>query len=248
MKRITPNIIFYLCFLASSVFIAHRCWFRLHAVEQFVIQSDPLFSESKRQEISTYVSNRIGEHFDTLSSALLAEFPVIASASFALQSNKDVLIDIASHVPFVRVNDAQVLTQNGRLIPADHFESTVTQKLASIAVAPSALSDESQLCAMVQDLKDIDYALMYSFQLTWHTRYEVIVANKENPSIQMVCCAYQLASSCKVDSYLSAVASIVQDQTAGASAKKQWIADVRFENQVILRGSKGGIQHGTYIS
>ncbi len=259
MKRITPKIILIASCIATCIFISYRSWMRLHAVEQYIAHFDEALSEHVRQEISANLCSQIGNDPDVAIATLLDVFGCIESASIAIEPNKEAIANIVAQKPLVRMNDTVVLTEHSRVISIDSYDPVTIQQLASLHAPQSVLADVHELEIMATQIKSIERDLLNKFEVTWNSHHEVTVRDPREPLITMVCCAYQLADKNKIEAYFEQIHQLVTEKNTSGKPKL-FIADIRFENQIVLRsnamnsmgkvinGTKGGIQHGTSVS
>lgn len=258
MKRISAKMIFISAGTAICVFALHSCWVRMHAVERFVCTFDEKLSQEIQQQISASLSKHMGESAPEIISSLTAEFPCIAHVKLHIQPNKDALVAVQAQTPLLRMNDAYVLTQNAQALQAHYFDPQIISNLSQMQAAPDVLSDAQALLELKNHVKDIEPSIFQDFNLTWRQLNEVVLEDKNNSLVHYVCCAHQLSDKTRIKIYVDQVTQLMVDRMANSPSKKQLIADLRFENQLILRGSavgknvtngsKGGTQHGTRIS
>jgi hypothetical protein len=261
MKRISARALVVGASMAMCVFVLHSCWVRIHAVERFVCSFDKNLSAEMQQEISASLSNKTGMPAHEVISFLTSQFPCISQVGFQIQPSKEALISVNAQIPLVRINEMQVLTQTARLISMHDFDSHLIASLSHIQVMPDVLSDAGALAELQRHFKNIEPIILQEFNVTWHKSNEIVLADMRNPLVHYVCSAHQLADHKRIQSYVDQVAQLMLERASSPASKKQLIADVRFENQLVLRGpamsnvgknvtngSKGGIQHGTRIS
>lgn len=261
MKQISARMMIVGASMAMCVFVLHSCWVRIHAVDRFICSFDKSLSVEMQQQISASLSNKVGATAHEVISFLTTQFPCIAQVGFHIQPNKEALISVNAQIPLVRINEMQVLTQTARLVSMHDFDSHLISNLSHIQVVPDVLADASALAELQRHFKNIEPAILHEFNVTWHKSNEIVLADMRNPLVHYVCCAHQLADHKRIQTYVDQVAQLMLERASSPASKKQLVADVRFENQLVLRGpamsnvgknvtngSKGGIQHGTRIS
>lgn len=261
MKQISARTMVFGASMAMCVFVLHSCWMRMHAVDRFVWSFDKSLSAEMQQQISASLSNKVAASAHEVISFLTAQFPCIAHVGFHIQPSKEALISVGAQIPLVRINEMQVLTQTALLVSIHDFDSHLISNLLSIQVVPDVLCDPNALAELQRDFRSIEPAILQEFNVTWHKSNEVVLADVRDLLVHYVCCAHQLADRKRIQTYVDQVAQLMLERASSPASKKQLVADVRFENQLVLRGpamsnvgknvtngSKGGIQHGTRIS
>lgn len=262
MKRVSPKTMLIGASVAISALMLHSCWVRMHAIERFVCAFDEHLSPQTKERIEAQLTHQLHLKPFEIISFLLSRFTCIEHASLRIEPNKDAVITMKAQRPLVRVNEQYILSSSARLIPVHDFESSHIANLMCMKVAPEILTDAQALQELTRHMKEVEPTLLQEFNVMWHKSHEVVLTDVHNPLIQYVFCAHQLADHPRIQLYIDQVAHLMIERgVETAQQKKQLIADVRFENQVILRGpamsglgknvtngSKGGIQHGTRIS
>jgi len=260
MKRIVARIILVGVSVAACALMLNSCWVRIHAIERFECSFDAKISQEIQKQISANLSAHTGAKSDEIVSSLLEQFPCIAHVDLHIQPNKDALITLIAQAPLVRVNDDHVLTQSARLIPLHDFDPSAIFNLAHINVAQGAVCSAHELAELQRCIKQVSPALLNRYEVHWRTSHEVVLSKAHDSLVQFVCCAHQLTDQKLIEQYVKEVAYLLAERTS-VDLKKLWVADVRFENQLILRASamkklgkivmneiKGGIQDGTCVS
>lgn len=261
MKRISARILLVTIGTASCALMFYFSWVRVHPVDGVTCIFDSIFSVQAQHQIAARAENLIGSLPDKLIATLTEEFPVISSIGLQIQPNNHAHMTISAQIPVLRVNENEVLTRSAHLIAQSNFNAEIIAPLASMAISADVAADRTQLKELQRSVAHIDSALFAQFNILWLNAHEVLLTDHRDSRMQLVCCGYQLENKSRMHLYYTQVEKLLQARAESAPRKKQCVADLRFENQIILRGpimsssekhttsaGKGGIHHGTCVS
>lgn len=241
MKRFPARIVLVAIGTASCAFMFYFSWVRVHAVDGATCTFDAALSSAMQQQIAARASELSGFYPDALICILIEQFPCIWRIGLQLRPNNHAHITISAQIPVLRVNEAEVLTKTARLIDQSDFDSQLISKLSHITIAPEVAHDAQQLKELQRTAAHIDPSLFAQYNVMWRNAHEVLLIDHVDNAVQFVCCAYQLEDNGRMKRYRDQVAQLMEARAESAPRKKQLVADLRFENQIILRGPAASI-------
>ena len=145
-------------------------------------------------------------------------------------------VEITSFDPVVRVNDTHVLTQEHTIIPAHYYACYALENLPTMqvrSIIPDRISCEA-MNAIRQSIKERTFE---SFSVSMLSEQEWHLQNKKDPLIT-ICCN---PSSIPMGSVQKRCHELIETVKKKSSPKTAWIADVRFNHQIVLSRLKGGL-------
>lgn len=144
-------------------------------------------------------------------------------------------ITIDGYDPLIRINDEQVLIENNAIITAANYGQFVLSNLYQLSLAgatPEKISSEitdSIKHAIHEKLFD-HYTFHFANAQEWYLK------DKEDPAFTLCC----NSRSVPLGNIQKRYAQLKKEVLKKTDVKQKWMADVRFQNQIILSMSKGG--------
>lgn len=151
-------------------------------------------------------------------------------------------ITVTAHSPLVRINNKYVLT-NAKTVVLDYaYDPYILSSLPLIfAHLPhSDISFDTMLCAVKGCIKD---RIFERYTLYWFGEHELYLRDIHDPSFSLLCDAVSMPSNTKL-AWCEQVKQNVMNRKLGS---KQWVADVRFTDQIIVSGDKKRGEYGKNI-
>jgi len=147
------------------------------------------------------------------------------------------LAEITVHAPdpVARINNTQVLTQDCTIIPADFYACYTLNQLPHLQLSSRISHTVSQeLMAAVK--KSIKERLFDHFMVCMKDEQEWYLQDKQDPNFT-ICCN---ASCLPLGAIRQACDQLKKTIKQQKGAKLAWLADVRFDHQIVLSRYKGG--------
>ncbi len=144
-------------------------------------------------------------------------------------------INITAYEPLVRVNDRYVVTDHKTIIPDSSYASYVLTSLPSLSFTTPVPRNcsETMMHAIRMSIKN---QIFERYTLCWVSEHELYLQDMSDPTISLLCDSVSFPSYTKLVSYERLKNSI---KTKG-SAHKRWVADMRFDDQIVVSGDKRG--------
>lgn len=198
-------------------------------------QVDSLMSDAVSQKMNSFL-HADGRHYWLLSSlctALQNEFPIVQTIQARYGTADSIYLTLKAHEPLVSVNNNFLLLANGALVERDYFVANAIADLANITVLHDGLPSDLQL--VKEYITKVPYELLQQYRLCWVDATQVRWYDKHDANF------YVITDGATVpDDRLLAHCALVKQElkTKPNAQKKVWAADVRFRNQIVIKGGE----------
>lgn len=239
MIRAIRDIRFYL--LLSVPLVLYSCCqllFGICAAKKIVVKADPVFTPCFSEE----VQNNLNPEFypQKLVQQTTHLWPSVDSAVARLRANKTNTLYLSATPLLCNINDQFVLLETGAVVPAHYYDEAVVKNL--IRITMPTFHNESTLPRLQKLVSKNDHTLFDSFALSYHHRNWVQFDHKETAYFSIVCTDGQQLNQKIIDHCLHVKNQL--EKKGKLHAGNSWIADVRFENQIVVYTKLRGVQHG----
>lgn len=246
-------------FVVAACALGIRSWARTwFVVDQFVVLPSSQFSAEQQASITSFFHDSPAlksADLAQISSIVRTQFPSIGHLDLAHDGSGLVTAQIDAVKPLCLINQDYILSSDGALIKKQVFEVSVLNTLVSLEVpqldvcccVPCAMMHKEcvgrlqpALVATAQLLPNYvtaEYNVSCRNHCSWllvdkrEQRFAVLFHGSHIPDKKI------LARCAKLKGTLDARGAFAP------TARRSWIADVRFENQIVLFENAGGI-HG----
>ena len=171
----------------------------------------------------------------TIISTITQQFSCVKSVSVHCRASHTAEIEITAHNPIVRINGTHVLTDAKTIISDNSYALYVVDALPSFSIAvalPDQCSDR-MMSAVKQCIKD---RIFERYTLSWVNEHELYFRDVHDPSFSLLCDTASLPTYRTLLSYEQLKNSIKSRK----SPMNRWVADLRFDDQIIVSGDQGG--------
>lgn len=169
------------------------------------------------------------------------QFPWIQSVSFFRTPTQTMRVAVAIDEPIIKVNEA-VLTQS-HVFPSSTFTHAQIAALPLLSVDFPAVTDRAEIpSTFIPYAKTFLNELFAPYAITWIDQYTARLIDKEQPNFIIQFNTEKIPDA-KLFTYCASIKKLLEERGSFEGRKKQtrWIADIRFERQVILFSeNKGG--------
>ncbi len=199
---------------------------------------DPLFSNNVHQNIKQFV-----QHCDAKDASIVENvqqaFPFVHAISCEKKASGVTLYAVRSKKPFMRVNDQFVLTRDGNLFSEQLFADDVVDVLPTLRTVSNTTSRIAP--EIIACMKRIPSEILKTHTVTWIDAWHVLFDEKKDINFTILC-----TKNTVLNQEAMRYCERIQDDLAqkGLLGIRQWVADMRFENQIILSSGTGGYRHG----
>lgn len=208
------------------------------AIRYVTFEFDPRLSPMARSAISHYV-HECQSHGYYNARAIVADIPNYFSSVRAISVQylplQTAHITIDGFDPLIRINEDQVLVENNSIIRSANYGQYVLSGLYQLSVA--GMAPEKVSPEIADSIKHAIHEKLFD-HYTFHfaNAQEWYLNDKEDPAFT-VCCN---ARSVPLGNIQKRYAQLKKEVLKKTDLKQKWMADVRFQNQIILSMSKGG--------
>ena len=261
LRSIINKIISISVCVLLSFSIYKKCSQESQTPHRIVVQTDSLLSDQTSCALTAFVQTSTSPlESPSFSQSLFSQFPCIASYAIEKNASGDFSCALESAQPVLSINNAWVLTQDGRLAPSTDFSCLATQSLRNVIMPIAAFTDTFRT-----SIQKLSPELFQSYTVVWLNDQEALLCDRAqtNFSIRFN------ADSIPLSSIMQRCAVIKNDLEArgvfaSLSSKKKpqhqpsliqasqlgklwptgWIADIRFKNQIVLSRNLEGAGYG----
>ncbi len=218
------------------------------AVQECNVSIDPCISHSAQQEITACIKDLTDEHVSAknIIAQLQQQFPFIKSVSIAYVPCGITDIELAVYKPRVLINNQRVLTCNDKLVDKNVFTNYQNKQLIAIATQ-SDNQDDAKLTMLKQYCVQLPTSVFDVYDLCYVDDAHAWLHDKKQTSFSILFNDTSMPSE-KVLQYCAQIKNdLISRRTFEAKKNKQWIADIRFKNQIVLYSTQGGWQDGSHF-
>jgi hypothetical protein len=242
MKIAYGNPIHYCIFIAlicAITFCSYKIGIAVFGVKETNITiHPPILAEVIQEKLKKTIQNLAFYNAHFLKTELNSLYPDIQNVVSAFYANNLAEIDITIADPIACINDTYILTESATLVNKSYFNDRYIH-LPEIIVSDLSLltlSGKKWLLTYLPLLKK-------DFSISWCTENEIHLRNKKNKYLDIICCS-SVNFNTDLFNRIQAIEKKVNEKNETMIRKKEWIADIRFEKQIILGGKKGGKEYG----
>jgi hypothetical protein len=166
-----------------------------------------------------------------------AQFPYLYAGAAVFEPGFLVVYSFACSKPVCIVNDQYLLLDNGALVGKDILAGHSWTHLPIITLDQSLMQDQNQTHRVADTMAHIDPAITAGARMHWHTIDSGFLDTHDQAGFKVrfdvthIPTAYILA-------YCAAIHHELRDSNGVYHGV--WIADIRFNNQIIVYRGKGG--------
>lgn len=217
-------------------------------VRHVLISSDDVLSSQSKKEIELYVQlmENEGTYNPTiLVSQLITQFPFIKDVCVQRLAYNTAEFSISAYEPCARVNQAHVLTERGSLVAAHLYNADALALCPPLTIRISPLPEilpDHMMTSIMGSLKN-DCASHYNIVLI--NEHEMRLYDKDTPNFCVVCDAASIPEQGMLDKCQDLKKKLLA--RTGTKQQKNWRADIRFHDQIVVSMEKGG-EYGSCIS
>ena len=219
-----------LCFAIISL---KQLSFSLFSVDRFTYAIDSLVTESTQQDIITYVQQipkNQSLSFQELAYKIKKQFSFIDKITIEYLAPGIVYIAYNAQKPLSVINNSLILTEQGYLYNKDIFLSLIIKQLPHITL-PSLQKNITQ--SLVTIINNIEPVIFSQFTLSWINDAKICLYDKEHRQFSIIFNKNQLPNE-KLLNHCAYIKQGLQEQNIFTNTKKHYVADIRFEDQIVV--------------
>jgi len=205
----------------------------LFSVDSFAYAIDSLVTKSAQQDIITYIQQITGNRslpFQKLAHKIQKQFSFIHEVTIEYLAPGIVYIACNAQKPLSIINNLLVLTEQGYLHNKDIFLSLIIKQLPDITL-PSLQKDVTQ--SLVTIMNNIEPVIFSQFTLSWINETKIYLYDKKQRQFSIIFNKNQLPNKKLLD-HCAYIKQKLQKQNIFTNTKKHYVADIRFEDQIVV--------------
>jgi len=245
VKAINAIILLFL-----SIFLVEKLSHYVFSVDGYAFEFEDACSQLHKSEIITFINEN--KAFKRLSLKSIArkmkeQFPSIQSVQSFYSSSSILRFRIALCKPAVLVNDSYVISENKILLDKTIFSENKVKDCPAIEIKNIQRSDEDSLC-LSKKITEKCKKMIFDLPAECFNEYDIV---RESETKSVMCHKKQgnfsvwFNDSKVPDNKVLIVCGLLKNKLTeqGEFSRRyprRWIADVRFDDQVILYMERGG--------
>ena len=215
----------------------------LFAVNSYTFSYDPLITTACQDRIAHLIKKSKITNPCALQELILSQCNAIEAITVERSAHRSFHIELSSVVPALLLNDNWVLSQQGSIVPKHFFEDFAVAARAVITmpdVVPLHVSWRFK-----QWLMNIDPALLQRYSISWVNDYQIFLQDKEHTNVSLVCSAQDQLDESRLAAWQRIQKELDERIPQKGGASTRWLADLRFDKQIIVcPSSQGGACYG----
>ena len=248
--KVTKNHIRLISYTTLSAAFSALVLFIISAVfgiQQYDLRVDDRIVPALNAQLAAHVQNlphgvRVTPN---LSADLIQKkFPWIKSVSFFRIPTKTMQVAVALDEPQLRVNGA-VITEQSHVVPASTFMPAAIEGLPKLEITFTESDYDMLPDHFVPHAHTFTDERFLPYTISWIDEYTARLTDKEQPQFTILFNAHVIPDA-GMFAHCSSIKQLLQERGSfgGRNKDTRWVADIRFERQVIVFSEKGGIAHG----
>lgn len=195
---------------------------------------DTLSSPEQTAQVSIFAQDLDIAPVNTLIDRLCRQFSFIDSITIRKKVGNTFVCSISTQKPILKINDDCVLSSRGQLIPVSSYEKTALASIPLLAVAGDERafyqSGLLQKCA-----RSIDQDLCKEYAVSLDDVHTLSLRSKKREN-----CLVLISPESIMRERIDQIEKLFDQMASNLVRKIQWIADARFEHQIIFYEGKRG--------
>ena len=240
MKRWVRAAILYGLFIVLFlvlIFVGEKIGDIIFGVRSCACEVNEYVATSTKKSVERFVEKHKAQKPDQLLSLLRDEFPFLKTISAFYRPPNH--IDFFMHTYMLRmiINNSFVLISNGLLIDRNVFAANRIDSLKRVSLADELIKGQHVQEPCLDLLKQIDFDRLKQYNIVFRSQDEILLQDTEQRRFTIVSDAeaildYSLLERC------AELKKELDMRGSFKSANKKWIADVRFEKQIVVRANR----------
>lgn len=216
---------------------------QLFAIHDIAIDIDPLVSDTIQLNIQRTIHDSLKtQSMKSIVRALCEQYSCIKNITCSYAIAHTASLTIVARVPVYAANSTHIITEDGHWVMRSLYQPWAIRQLITVMVPPHFMHDVVMQEKINSALyKCVTSAVFTQYVLCIHDEMNFCLHDKENSTFSVV------FNNTKIpDTTCLHQCQIIKEELKikGELIKKQWIADVRFENQIILSRSSIACKRG----
>ncbi len=248
MKRYARDIrrvLIALCII-TVIIMVKKVYASIFTFDHYVCSFHYVLSPKAQQDIINFIHNSDTRQKDTpqqLFTGLSKQFPFVTSLKACYRVPGIIHLDMRNVDLMATINQKYVIAEDGRIFSKEYFSSHYVASLPNITVRDMDVNDTHLSSALQKFVRYFPSALYEQFLITWVHETEIWLENKQQQNFAFLCSTERIP-----DKRLLECSEIIQKNAVQKEMFKKksvrLIADIRFDNQIIVFPGKRGYYNG----
>jgi len=231
--------------IIGGAFIGYRSFINHTTPSCFFVTADQILSKEGLSAIATFIKEETDYKKSSLAIIaykLKAAFSHINHIAISHISKK-LVINVQPHKPRFVINADKVLLESGKVKPRSLFNNDILLTIPLLTISESACHIDNLSADCFNALNTISPVLLEQYNLCWENEREVWLTDKKKPHFTILTDSHSITHQQKLDVCGILKKTIESRKDFSRRKSTVWVADIRFDNQVIIF-SRGGKGHG----
>lgn len=226
-------------------------WFQ---VDQFVVHPGDQFSQEQQQAIMTFFQETQElktASLDQISSSVRGQFPSVGRLALSQDASGQVTVFLEPVRPQSLINE-YVLSQDGQLFKKQLFHESVVSSLVNIfipcldacCVSPCTAENKECVGTLLPELHEtvckISGALLQRYNISCRNQASWLLVDKQEQRFAILFHGTKIPDEKVIATCDKLKGTLDARGVFTAADTLSWVADVRFENQIVLFRNAGG--------
>jgi len=168
-------------------------------------------------------------------------FPIIESVTIHQQPTKTLDIRCCVYTPLFNINHDMIVCASGILEPSHSFKTELITTLPALKIDACEITENRLHTVCYDCLASCPSTLFDVYDLTWKNEAEIVLTDKKQGRFSILSDINTINDQKKFNLYAHLKHDIMNRNDFALNKGKQWVADIRFDNQIIIfsRGGRG---------
>jgi hypothetical protein len=223
----------------ACIGISYKAGCILFIPKKITFSFDERLSADQKKIIESAFDGVSSYRFSRLASCVKEACPAVASCTFTRLPTQTLHVAVTSENPFLALNQAWILTQDKKIIPRRFFDLDAIQECPMIEVKNGV--NPVELSSHFKDwIMSLDPSFFSTYQISWFDDYHIVLNHKKMSTVSLLCSVDVSFNDLMIN---TCALVLKQCEKRSGADKRKWIADVRFDKQVIV-AAQGGRGYG----
>lgn len=195
---------------------------------------DALCAPAYADQMRSYATQLDIRSSDIFIAQLSKQFPTIDSIALRKKAGGGILCSVSTQQPLFKINHDLVLVSSGLLVSVESYDQKALTSVPSLQVA-SCTIDRAEGSLLQKFLTRLDRAFFDEYAIIWSDVHTLSLQPKNRENLIILIDPAVVARE-----RIGKINQLCDQMILSVSEKKQWIADARFEHQIILYEGKRG--------
>jgi hypothetical protein len=166
-----------------------------------------------------------------------AQFPYLSHGTVSFEPGAQTVYTFEACKPVCLVNGAYLLFYNGVAMRKDILRASVYTHVPVICVDQELLHNSLAMRAVAHAMVNVEPTIAQSYTMLWHTLYAGFITVPFDPPFQIMFDVAHVPTTPLLAHCTTIYRELSDTQVPD---RGEWIADIRFNNQIIVYRGKGG--------